>query len=174
MINRAPAGRSVVNVAPERSAILSGRSEEAHDTMGGVDVMGQAFSTDLPGADAPRLRYAEFAEDSLEWTSARRSRVTQSQGQNVLVATRADRTPDGHCAVCGARLRWNQRVTPAQRRCVTSNATLQAQLRCRRCGTARVWQGARGAYCHGCGHLRDVGIRDREPVRGHRGCDPHP
>ena len=77
---------------------------------------------------------------------------TQGCSQNGYVLTREDRTRKSHCPVCGARLRWNMRSTRRERCCTSCSATLQTTVTCRRCGTARIWRGAGGSYCHGCGH----------------------
>ena len=49
-------------------------------TQGGVDLMGQAFSTRPPEPGVPRLRFVEIPEGTPEWTSAHEGAMKLGQG----------------------------------------------------------------------------------------------
>ncbi len=58
------------------------------------------------------------------------------------------------CPVCAAKLEKTGKGTRRKNQCCSCNAVLAKELKCMRCGTNRVWRGATGIVCHGCGHAQ--------------------
>jgi len=71
------------------------------------------------------------------------------------------RKRSGRCPVCIERLKKNSRGTRYERCCRNCNAVLQADSRCNRCGTHRIWRGPQGVRCKGCGQEVVIDIKSK-------------
>ncbi len=59
----------------------------------------------------------------------------------------------GHCPVCQEKLKVDGRSVSTKTACQHCKSYLRSRLRCRSCGTKRVWAGPNGARCRGCGNI---------------------
>lgn len=69
----------------------------------------------------------------------------------VKTASTRKRHDQSSCPICSAPVKKTASGGRRKHSCTECGASLNKALMCESCGTARVWQGPRGAACVGCG-----------------------